>query len=185
MHDPHQRLSTEQLREKPKNIHPHHGAAIAGLCSAVLTPQKGPTKHQTQHLKRFVMEHGFANSIIQTDGENAITELAQQAAQQPGPPTRQSPTYDHRSQGAVAQVPSDLVLPTEGNKVSMGISPTTRSSQPTSCFSTMASSTQRLCHQPLLAASGHPQRTSKGHWHLARQRPRNRSTSFRSSRSTS
>ena len=47
------------------------------------------------------MEYSFANSIIQTDGENAITELAQQAAQQLGLPTRQSPTYDHRSQGAV------------------------------------------------------------------------------------
>ena len=64
-------------------------------------PRKGPTRHQLQHLKRFVMEHGFANSIIQTDGENAITELAQQAAQQLGLPTRQSPTYDHRSQGSV------------------------------------------------------------------------------------
>ena len=43
----------------------------------------------------------FANSIIQTDGENAITELAQQAAQQLGLPARQSPTYDHQSQGSV------------------------------------------------------------------------------------
>ena len=47
------------------------------------------------------MEHGFANSIIQTDGENAIAEFAQQVAQLLGLPTRQSPAYDHRSQGAV------------------------------------------------------------------------------------
>ena len=100
MHNPHP--TTTVLTDKPKNIVILTMVEnITGLCSAVITPRKGPTRHQLQHLKRFVMEHGFANSIIQTDGENAITELAQQAAHQLGLPTRQSPTYDHRSQGSV------------------------------------------------------------------------------------
>ena len=79
MHNPH--TTATVLTKKPKNITILTMVeTITGLCSAVITPRKGPTRHQIQHLKLFVMEHGFANSIIQTNGENAITELAQQAA---------------------------------------------------------------------------------------------------------
>ena len=144
MHSPH--TTATVLTEKPKNITILTVVeTITGLCSAIITPRKGPTRHQTQHLKRFVMEHGFANSIIQTDGENAITELAQQAAQQLGLPTRSSRT-----------LPSDALCSTAGNESSMGISSWTGTSQPTTCFSTMASSTQHLCHQPLLGQEQRP-----------------------------
>ena len=98
------------------------------------------------------LHHGvrFANSITQTDGENAITELAQQAAQQLSLPTRQSPTYDHRSQGAVERFHQTLFAQLRATRFfSIGITSWTATSQPTSCFSTMASSTQHLHHQPL------------------------------------
>ena len=108
MHNPH--TTATVLTGKPKNITilTMVETITAGLCNAIITPRKGPTRHQIQHLKHFVMEHSFANSIIQTGGENAITELAQQAAQRLGLPTRQSPTYDHRSQGAVERLHQTL-----------------------------------------------------------------------------
>ena len=53
-------------------------------------------------------------------------------------------------------VPSGLVRSTKGNEVPMGILPSTRCSQLTSCVSTLASSTQRLCDQPVLGQDQRP-----------------------------
>ena len=156
MHNPH--TTTAVLTEKPKNIVILTMVeTITGLCNAVITPRKGPTRHQIQHLKRFVMEHGFANSIIQTDGENAITELAQQAAQQLGLPTRQSPTYDHRSQGAVERFHQTLFAQLRATRFQwashLGLE---HHNLPPASHLTIASSTQHLCHQPLLDPEQRP-----------------------------
>eukprot|EP00971_Amphidinium_carterae_P348264 6490407-Amphidinium_carterae.5 len=55
------------------------------LCMAIPTSRKGPkgpTRHQLTHLKKFVMENGFGQSIIQVDNEPAIIQLAQEAAKE-------------------------------------------------------------------------------------------------------
>eukprot|EP00971_Amphidinium_carterae_P350019 6491346-Amphidinium_carterae.1 len=45
---------------------------ITGLCMAIPTSRKSPTRHQLTLLKKFVMENGFGQSIIQVDNDPAI-----------------------------------------------------------------------------------------------------------------
>ena len=123
MHNPHFKLTT--LTDKPKNIAILTMVeTITGLCSAVITPKKGPTEHQMQHLKRFVMEHGFANSIIQIAGGNAITEARRSSLNKlHNSLVFQRGRVQHmiivvKEQWSSRAVPSDLVCTTEGNKVS-------------------------------------------------------------------
>eukprot|EP00971_Amphidinium_carterae_P050838 1001008-Amphidinium_carterae.3 len=53
---------------------------MIGLCMAIPTSRKGPTRYQLTQLKKFVMENGFGQSIIQVDNEPAILQLVQEAA---------------------------------------------------------------------------------------------------------
>eukprot|EP00971_Amphidinium_carterae_P312047 6202876-Amphidinium_carterae.2 len=50
---------------------------LDGLCLAIRTVRKGPTRYR---LKKFVMENGFGQTIIQVDNEPATQQLAQEAA---------------------------------------------------------------------------------------------------------
>eukprot|EP00971_Amphidinium_carterae_P151915 3010782-Amphidinium_carterae.3 len=62
-----------------------------GLCIAVPTLRKGPTKHQLTQLKKFVMENGF---------EPAIKQVAEEAARELTIPWRQSSSHTHQGQGS-------------------------------------------------------------------------------------
>eukprot|EP00971_Amphidinium_carterae_P162078 3212954-Amphidinium_carterae.4 len=61
-----------------------------GLCIAIPTSKKGPTRYQLTQLKKFVMENGFGQSIIQVDNEPAIKQLAEEAVRELTIPRRQS-----------------------------------------------------------------------------------------------
>eukprot|EP00971_Amphidinium_carterae_P350277 6491466-Amphidinium_carterae.4 len=50
--------------------------STTGLCLAMPTTRKGPTRFQLMQLKKFVMENGFEQTIIQVDNEPAILQLA-------------------------------------------------------------------------------------------------------------
>eukprot|EP00971_Amphidinium_carterae_P298682 5934034-Amphidinium_carterae.1 len=68
---------------------------------AMPTSLKGPTRHRLTKLKKFVMENGFGQSIIQVDNEPAIIQLAQEAAKELTIPWRQSSSHTHQGQGSV------------------------------------------------------------------------------------
>eukprot|EP00971_Amphidinium_carterae_P103270 2044043-Amphidinium_carterae.1 len=75
--------------------------ATIGLCMAIPTSRKGPTRHQLTQLKKFVMENGFGQSTIQADNEPAIKQLAEAAARELTIPWRQSLSHTHQGQGSV------------------------------------------------------------------------------------
>eukprot|EP00971_Amphidinium_carterae_P266379 5284203-Amphidinium_carterae.1 len=65
---------------------------------AIPTSRRGPTRHQLTQLKKFVMENGFRQSIIQVDSEPDIIQLAQEAAKELTIPCRQSSSHTHQGQ---------------------------------------------------------------------------------------
>eukprot|EP00971_Amphidinium_carterae_P277290 5503222-Amphidinium_carterae.2 len=78
-----------------------------GLCLAIPTSKKAKrvqhdtNGHQLTQLKKFMMENGFEQSIIQVDNEPAIQQLAQQAEHELTIPWRTSSPHVHQGQGAV------------------------------------------------------------------------------------
>eukprot|EP00971_Amphidinium_carterae_P174671 3462341-Amphidinium_carterae.2 len=70
-----------------------------GLCMAIPTSKKGPVRYQLTQLKKFVMENGFGQSIIQVDKEPAIKQLAEEAERELTIPWRQSSPHTHQAQG--------------------------------------------------------------------------------------
>eukprot|EP00971_Amphidinium_carterae_P237698 4719042-Amphidinium_carterae.2 len=74
------------------------------LCMAIPTPRKGPTRYQLTQLKKFVMENGFEQSIIQVDNEPASLQLAQEAERELTIPWRHSSSHTHQEQGAIERL---------------------------------------------------------------------------------
>eukprot|EP00971_Amphidinium_carterae_P323755 6434150-Amphidinium_carterae.1 len=71
---------------------------LTGLCMAIPTSRHGRTRYQLTQLKKFVMENGFGQSIIQVDYEPAIIQLVQEAAKELTIPWRQSSSHTHQGQ---------------------------------------------------------------------------------------
>eukprot|EP00971_Amphidinium_carterae_P275855 5473703-Amphidinium_carterae.2 len=86
-----------------------------GLCMAIPTSRKGPTRHQLTQLKRFVMENGFGQSIIKVGNEPAIIHLGQEAAKEWTIPWRHSSSHKHQGQGAVERLHKTLRAQTPDN----------------------------------------------------------------------
>eukprot|EP00971_Amphidinium_carterae_P206994 4106867-Amphidinium_carterae.1 len=72
-----------------------------GLCLAIPITRKGPTRFQLRQLKKFVMEIGFGQTIIQVDNEPAILQLAQEAARELTIPWRHYSSHSHQGQEAL------------------------------------------------------------------------------------
>eukprot|EP00971_Amphidinium_carterae_P330111 6462973-Amphidinium_carterae.1 len=47
-----------------------------GLCLAIPTARKGPTRVELTQSKKFIMEIGLGQTIIQVDNEPAVLQLA-------------------------------------------------------------------------------------------------------------
>ena len=62
-----------------------------GLCTAVFTSKKSYTPHQAAQLHRWIVKHGFAKSILQSDAETSLMQLVNTMAADLNLPTRVSP----------------------------------------------------------------------------------------------
>eukprot|EP00971_Amphidinium_carterae_P311176 6184442-Amphidinium_carterae.1 len=50
---------------------------ISGMSNAVMVEHKGVTQYALGEVKRFILENGFINSVIQVDGEPAVKGFAE------------------------------------------------------------------------------------------------------------
>eukprot|EP00971_Amphidinium_carterae_P132988 2633531-Amphidinium_carterae.2 len=75
---------------------------------AIPTSRTGPTRYQLTQLKKFVMENGFGQSIIQVDKEPAILQLAQEAVKELTIPWRHSSSHTHQGQGPIERLHKTL-----------------------------------------------------------------------------
>eukprot|EP00971_Amphidinium_carterae_P204356 4055131-Amphidinium_carterae.2 len=77
---------------------------------AIPTSRKGATRHQLTQMKKFVMENGFGQSIIQVGNEPAIKQLAEEAAHELTIRWRQSSSHTPQGQGSVERFHQTLYL---------------------------------------------------------------------------
>eukprot|EP00971_Amphidinium_carterae_P169597 3359967-Amphidinium_carterae.1 len=50
---------------------------VTGMSNAVIVENKGVTQYALGEVKKFILENGFINSVIQVDGESAIKRFAE------------------------------------------------------------------------------------------------------------
>ena len=107
MHDPRQSISEDRQASHLHDTHGHR-AYITGLGVAVLTSQKGYRPHQASQLHHWIIKHGFAKSVLQSDHETSLMQLVGTVATDLKLPTSVSPPYSHQSQGKVERFHRNL-----------------------------------------------------------------------------
>eukprot|EP00971_Amphidinium_carterae_P348665 6490618-Amphidinium_carterae.2 len=75
---------------------------VTGMSNAVIIEHKGVTPYALGEVKKFILENGFINSMIQVDGEPTIKTISEAviASLNGEVKSRLSPSYSHQSPGA-------------------------------------------------------------------------------------
>eukprot|EP00971_Amphidinium_carterae_P228003 4522488-Amphidinium_carterae.2 len=92
-----------------KSENDNRNATVLSICDSItrlgfaaVVYRKGATKDAVKAVTRYIVENGLRSTILQTDGEPTIVELATEATRQlPYVKMQTSPTHSHQSQGVV------------------------------------------------------------------------------------
>ena len=71
-----------------------------GTVMAAVVKNKGVNDYVVNELRRFILECGRSNAVLQSDQESSIRALCQEVAAKVGMSTRLSPAYSSRSLGS-------------------------------------------------------------------------------------
>ena len=72
-----------------------------GMVATCVVQEKGPGDYAVNEIRRFVLEVGRSQGILQSDQEPAIRARCNLAASKAGMSVRLAPAYSHQSQGNV------------------------------------------------------------------------------------
>ena len=71
-----------------------------GMVMAAVVKNEGVNDYAVNELRRFILECGRSNTVLQSDQESSIRALCQEVAAKVGMSTRLSPAYSLRSLGS-------------------------------------------------------------------------------------